>query len=83
MSDNTKPFQGFDWGTSQIKMNRPVTVMRPIEIHHKADGSVKDEPSFAIVMTNENINASVCGEISLEMFNEGLKDIGYEIVKRK
>lgn len=83
MSDNTKPFQGFDWGKGLIKINHPTIEMRPIEIHHKADGSLKDQPIFSIVMTNEVIDKSVRGTISLEMLNEGLKDIGYEIVKRK
>ena len=54
--------------------------MRPVEIHLKEDGSKANEPSFCIVMTD--FNNQVAGEISLEMLNDGLADIGYEIINR-
>lgn len=82
MSDN-KAFKAFDWGTGEIDLrhHRGIIPLRPIEIHHKADGTLTGEPSFCIVMT-DLISGTAFGEISLAMLNEGLADLGYEIVKK-
>ncbi len=79
-----KPFQGIDHGTKKIdlghlfKGNKSTYIGRPTEIHHKADGAIGDKPSFCIVMVGHT--AVMAGEISLNMLNDGLNDIGYEIV---
>lgn len=57
-----------------------ISMMRPTEIHLKEDGSKTNEPSFAIVLERA-YSPTVIGEISLEMLNDGLADIGYKIIK--
>ena len=76
-----KDFTGFDHKKKQMDLRGlgDVKVLKPTQIHHKENGSLKNEPSFAIVM--EGVLITVVGEISLEMFNKGLNDIGYEIIK--
>lgn len=76
----TKPFIGINHGTGPIKLVGPSTELRPTEIHLKEDGAVGDKPSVAIVM-RDIFGEFVMGQLSLEMWNEGLKDIGYKIVK--
>ena len=81
-----EPFKGFDWGTGQIKIDvgsKNYHTMMPREIHHKSDGSVKNEPSFCFLLTSPLEDFVVTSQISLEMLNKGLNDIGYEIVKKK
>lgn len=75
-----KPFIGINHGTGPIKLSGPVLELRPTEIHLKEDGAVGDTPSVAIVMSNLS-KRFVMGQLSLKMWNEGLKDIGYKIVK--
>ena len=79
-----KDFKGFNHGKGKIVIDKPVKLifMKPTEIHLKENGSIKDQPSLAIVMERP-MTAAAVGEISLEMFNEGLADIGYKIVKTK
>lgn len=80
-----KDFIGINHGKKQINLNRHrrVAEFKPVEIHLKEDGSIDDGASFAIVMSNlyEQLLVDVYGQISLKMFNEGLKDIGYKIEK--
>ena len=78
--NKTKPFIGINHGTGPIKLMGPVTEMLPTEIHLKEDGAIGDTPSVAIVMDDFS-NPVVFGQLSLKMWNEGLKDIGYKIVK--
>lgn len=77
-----KAFNGFNHGTGKIvipdRFNSFIEGL-PIEIHLKEDGSFDNKPSFAIVI--ELPFSFALGQISLEMFNEGLKDIGYQITK--
>ena len=79
-------FKGIEIGKGQIDL-RPFPAayeLRPIQIFHKEDGDVKDEPSFAILMVDPNKIANpVIGQLSLRMLNQGLADVGYEIVKKK
>lgn len=77
-----KAFKAFDHGTDNVDLRSlgGMRLMRPVEIHHKADGSLKNEPSFTIVMKG-SLDFMVAGEISLEMLNEGLNEIGYQIIK--
>lgn len=74
-----KPFIGINHGTGPIKLVGPVVELRPTEIHLKEDGDVEDNPSVAIVLGDKDF--LVFGQLSLKMWNEGLKDIGYKIVK--
>ncbi len=76
-------FKGFDHGTGVIDLSvhgSKIKEARPIEIHLKKDGDIHNLPSLAIVMRC-NDNSLVFGQISLEMLNAGLEDIGYEIKK--
>ena len=84
--DKTKAFNGFNHGKDQIDIKHlgQTIRMRPVEIHLKEDGSITDQPSLAIVMSTTFPNTpAVVGEISVEMLNKGLADIGYELVKKK
>lgn len=86
MSDNEKKkeFQAFDHGTGIIDLyhhNRLIQ-MKPVEIHHKADGAKDGGPSFAIIMTSPVMDP-VVGQISVKMLNEGLEEIGYKIIEIK
>lgn len=77
----SKEFIGIAWGTDKIKITTPGPAIegRPIEIHSKDDGTIDNRPSFAIV--TEVGNGFVISQISLDMFNGGLADIGYKLVK--
>jgi hypothetical protein len=57
--------------------------MRPVRIFLKEDGAIDDKPSFAILMTHDTtmIRHQILGQVSLKMWNEGLADVGYEIIK--
>ena len=77
--DTTKPFIGINHGLGSIKLTGPIREFLPTEIHLKENGDTEDNPSVAIVMKASDI--SVVGQLSLKMWNEGLKDIGYKIVK--
>lgn len=79
-----KAFKSYDHRKGKIDLthHKSIITMRPTEIHHKEDGSKTDEPSFCIVMTSP-FSPTVAGEISLEMLNDGLSDIGYEIVRKE
>lgn len=84
--DNTeeKPFQAFDHGNDAIDLtkHRGLIQMLPVEIHHNANGSLLDGPVFAIVLTAPNLRP-VVGQISLDMLNEALKDIQYQVIRVK
>lgn len=83
----SKPFKGVNWGKKQIKLYDAFEML-PVEIHLKEDGAIGDRPSFCIVMSSrhpDGINPDVTlpcvfGQISLDMLNDGLKDIGYKVV---
>lgn len=83
MQKEKKAFNGYNHGKGQIDLRHHGAMRRmlPVEIHLKEDGSIKDEPTFCIIMTAP-LETTVLGEISLEMLNEGLDDIGYEIRKK-
>lgn len=74
-----KPFIGINHGLDKINLIVPGRELLPVEIHLKENGDLEDNPSVAIVMKGTDI--SVFGQLSLKMWNEGLKDIGYKIVK--
>jgi len=78
-----KPFTAFNHGTNQIDVKHlgKIKMMLPTEIHYKEDGSITNGPSFAIVLTSP-VDIPVVGQISLKMLNDGLNELGYEIVKK-
>jgi hypothetical protein len=79
-----KDFEGFNHGKDTIKIGNRFSHLwhlKPVEIHLKEDGALDDEPSFAILMENSMLGYGAIGQISVKMFNEGLKDVGYKIVK--
>jgi len=74
---------GYNWGTGHIQMElgRLAYELRPIEVHLKEDGTITNEPSMAIVMSNETGTAFIYGQLSLEMWNKALNECGYKIEK--
>lgn len=78
-----KAFKGIYHGTGQIDLShhKDIEQFLPVEIHLKEDGTVDNKPSFAIVLTSPYSRNQVVGQISLEMLNQGLADLGYEIKK--
>jgi hypothetical protein len=74
--------KGTNVGTDKIILKGYSTIVevRPVEIFLKEDGAIGDKPSFAIVMTGL-MGTAVFGQLSLETWNEALKDVGYKIVK--
>ncbi len=86
MSDTTekpKAFIGINHGKNKINIKHKNAIeLLPIEIHLKENGSLDDKPSLCIVMSSTVEGLPVIiGQLSLKMWNEGLKDIGYEIKK--
>ena len=83
----------FDHGTGPIDLNKwgnvgKISEMRPVELHHKSNGSIREKPSFAIVLVDSLHDSDITdnmvyGQISLEMLNDGLKEIGYKLVKEE
>lgn len=78
-----KDFRAFNHGTNQIDLRglNVVQILKPVAIHLKEDGSIEDKESITIVMEDVFFSNFTVGEISLKMLNEGLKDIGYQLVK--
>ena len=85
-SEKEKPFKGFNHGKGKISINlaslarnKNLVQAIPTSIHLKENGAKDGGPSVAIVM--ESRGGTAFGQLSLEMWNEGLKDIGYKIVR--
>ena len=76
-----KDFVGFNHGTGTIKVEGNHVEARPTEIHLKEDGTITNGPSLCMVMDFDILPYRIIGQISVEMFNEGLKDLGYKISK--
>jgi len=81
--NKNKDFIGISWGTKNIDFRNKQTAMEmvPIEVHLKEDGTKDNGPSLCIVMGLKVLDLQAYGQISIEMFNEGLKDIGYKLIK--
>ncbi len=77
-----EPLKAFNHGTKPIILEHNAIAARPTEIHYKSDGAVGDKPSFAIVMEPRIPHIKIVGELSLEMLNNALQEIGYEIKKQ-
>lgn len=77
-----KPFIGINVGNGPIKMPPTAYELRPTKIYLKEDGARNNGPSVAILYEHPlHLQAPVVGQLSIEMWNEGLKDIGYKLVK--
>lgn len=80
-----KAFKGYKHGTGVVDLRHlgVAVELRPTEIHLKDNGSLDNGPSLTIVLSDMKTVAPVrvIGQISIEMLNEGLADIGYKIVK--
>ena len=76
-----KPFNGYNHGVGPIPIMQGAAQLRPVQIHLKEDGAIDDKPSLAIVMIGNDGHSVAFGQISVEMMNEGLADIGYKLVK--
>lgn len=80
-----KEFNGFNWRDKEIKLDAKGKLFiegMPIEVHFKSNGTADGRPSlaFVIVFADEAPIIAAC-QISIDMFNEGCKDIGYKLVK--
>ena len=79
-----KGFRGKNHGKGRIDLTghgKELIIGRPVEIHLKEDGALDGGPSMVIVVETGYV-FDVCGEVTLEMLNQGLADIGYEIRKK-
>lgn len=57
----------------------------PVELHHKEDGAIGNTPSFCFVMTRATSDSKVIhiyAQISLDMLNKAMNELGYDIVKK-
>lgn len=81
MSKDLDTITGYNWGRShiQLELGKFAYELRPIEVHLKEDGCINDTPSMCIVMTNETGTSFIYGQLSLEMWNKALNEIGYKI----
>ena len=78
-----KDFTAYNHGKGVIDLRDigSATQMMPTEIHLKEDGSLDNKPSFTIILEHP-LKKPVYGQITLEMLNDGLEDIGYKMVKQ-
>jgi hypothetical protein len=68
-------------GEIEIKKRKGlIAEYRPVELHLKENGSMTDKPSLAIVSVNFNENM-IISQVSLEMLNNCMKELGYQITK--
>jgi hypothetical protein len=72
-----------NWGKEQIDLRHLgfVSEVRPIEIYLKEDGSKTNGPSICIVNMGAG-SKHTFSQITIEMFNEALGELGYEIRKK-
>ena len=78
-----KEFKTFNHGKDIIRLTsmpgKKIIEGMPTELHFKEDGALNNTPSFAIIIQDVNGN-KVVGQISLQMLNEGLNELGYKII---
>jgi hypothetical protein len=53
---------------------------RPYQLHYIPDGTVNNRPVLAIAMENLD-GKKIIGQVSVDMLNEVLSSIGYQIIK--
>lgn len=80
MKETNKPFRGINFGKESIEIGPVNNEMKPTLICLKEDGAIGDKPSLAILF--ESYGKKFIGQVSVDMFNEGLDDIGYKLVKK-
>lgn len=79
----SKDIKTVNHGTGMIDID-PAPVAKhvvqgmPTELHLKENGTLSNGPSLAIVI--ETHNRRVIGQISIDMFNEALNELGYKII---
>lgn len=74
----------FDHGTKKIDLSHigsTAEQLRPIELHHNSNGSIKDEPVFAIVLRDQGAGRRFYAQFTLETISDCLSQLGYEIKK--
>ena len=76
-----KDFIAIDHGKRKMNISSATVIGEPTEIHHKIDGDINNQPTFAVLIETAIPGLKVVGEISLEMLNNGLKTIGYQMQK--
>jgi hypothetical protein len=84
MYEDQQPIKTFNWGKEPIQLEFPDEIgyeFRPVQVHLKEDGSLKNQPSFCIVLHHPTVDRYVYGQISLEMANDVLGRLGMKIVK--
>ena len=75
MKDTETPFRGINAGKYKPKFKKPCMHSTPILIYLMNDKN--------LLIYSEGTYHDTLGQISIELFNKGLKDIGYELVKIK
>jgi hypothetical protein len=78
-----EPFKGIDWDDRiilDVKVYGHMQNTCPVELHHLPNGAINNGPSFCIVSVDMNDNFYM-GQISVDMLNKGLEEVGYKIVK--
>jgi hypothetical protein len=80
--ENKKAFYGTNVGKGVIDLREYPSAyqLRPTRIYLKENGAINDQPSFGILM--EHPTQQVLGQLSLNMLNDGLNDVGYTIRKQ-
>lgn len=82
-----KDFEAINVGTDPVFLNRELAMnkiikdLRPVKLYLKEDGSLTNKPSITIVSVDDRF--TVVSQISIEMLNDGLADIGYEFKKKE
>ena len=78
----SKPILTRDWGRGPIRIDGPAVEMKPTEIHlhHKADGDLDGNPSFAIVLIPLR-GEKIYAQVSLRILSEALAELGYTLHK--
>jgi len=83
-AEEEKAFKTFNHGTDPIRLvsepGKKIAEGMPTELHLKEDGALNNTPSLAIIIRDIEGNRIV-GQISLQMLNDGLNELGYQIVK--
>lgn len=61
-----------------------VTQLKPVILYHKEDGTKDDKPSFSLISVHPAIPcAGAISEISLDMLNEAMSEVGYTVLKKE
>lgn len=72
--------RAIDHGSGDHRTNYSFKEYRPFELHLLPDAAVGDKPVLAVGMV-DYFGQKVIGQISIEMFNSALVQLGYQIIK--